>query len=369
VTGVSGTTRGARARDLLRDLLGALDAAGVVHCLRNGPAGLVTAPGEDVDVLVAPRDQQSAGRILIRCGWRRLRAPGHRGHQFWLLRSSDDDWLKIDLVSRLRYGDRTESTGEWLRRRRLVDGVWAASAADEQRHREHRAAGRRERPGNLERAARRLPAGVPRPGPVVAVLGPDGAGKGMVVSQLTQRLPIAVTTGYLGVGHRNAARRGPAEDGAARQTDAPTATPAQAFRAREMAFLVRKWLRTLPTFWRAYRAAWRGHVVLLDRHPLDAIAVRPVRTRWGARLERALATRLSPRPDAVVVLDAPGEVLFARKGEHSPAQLESWRKGYLGLAGTDVHVLDGTRPREEVVRAAGDVVWRALSERRGWPRQ
>ncbi len=349
----------------LRRALEALDDAGVPHCLRNGPGDLLTEAGSDVDVLVVPTDRRRAGRTLSACGWRRLRAPGHWGHEFWLMPVRGDHWLKLDLVWRLRYASEHESTAPWVAGRRKVGGIWLASDADVARHRDHRAAHRRERPGPLERALRRVPPRVPRGGPVLAVLGPDGAGKGLVTSELTRQLPIAVTNGYLGVGQRSAAGSG----GSSRRPSPTTSEPTRQkpFRVREIAFLLRKWARTWPTLLRTYRAAWRGHVVLLDRHPLDAMAVRPTRTRWGARLEQLLATRLTPRPDAVIVLDAPGDVLFARKGEHSPELLEQWRRGYLSLDQPHTSVIDATESPEAVVAAAHDVVWAALSRRRGWP--
>jgi hypothetical protein len=153
--------------------LRSLEAAGVVYCLRNGPGGLTPSAGEDVDVLVEPVARRAAGRALAQSGWRRLRAPGHHGHQFWLCITDRGSWLKIDLVWQLRYGHRTESPGPWLARRTRRDGVWVAGTLDEQRHREHRAAGHRERPTRLERLARQLPARPGRAGPVVAVLGPS----------------------------------------------------------------------------------------------------------------------------------------------------------------------------------------------------
>lgn len=365
--------------EALRSATRALADAGVAYCLRNPGADLVPEPGSDVDVLVSPRSRREAAGALRRAGWHRLRAPGHWGHAFWLYLIDDAQVLKIDLVWRLRYGPITEPTSEWLQRRLPQDGVHVASAEDVRRHAEHRAAGRRERPGILERGMRRVPPAPRRSGPVLALLGPDGAGKGLVLDTVTRLLPIATTSGYLGVGPGRAgarARRGSAPSTAPTSAQATAPTTGHTghdghvdrVRLRELAFLTRKWLRTLPTFGRTYRAAWRGHVVLLDRHPLDALAVQPRRTLWGARWERALAHRLSPRPDAVVVLDAPGTVLFARKGEHDPELLERWRQGYRGLAGDDVHVVDATRPPEEVVADVTRLVWRELARRRRWSR-
>ena len=137
--------------------------------------------------------------------------------------------------------------------------------------------------------------------------------------------------------------------------------------AREIVFLLRKLLGWTPALLRAYLAAWRGHVVLTDRHPLDAVATRPRRTPAGAAFERFLATRVVPQPDAVVVLDAPGQVLFDRKGEHTPERLEEWRAGYRdNLAGARAVPVDASGRIEDTVAGARHVVWQALARRRGW---
>jgi hypothetical protein len=72
-------------------------------------------------------------------------------------------------------------------------------------------------------------------------------------------------------------------------------------------------------------------------------------------------------PDLVILLDAPAELLFARKGEHSPEVLDDWRAAYRELFGprgaTVVSTTDGL---ERSAAATSAVLWRALSERRGW---
>jgi hypothetical protein len=101
---------------------------------------------------------------------------------------------------------------------------------------------------------------------------------------------------------------------------------------------------------------------------LDAVAVQPRRTPVGAAVERFLATRVVPTPDAVVVLDAPGELLFQRKGEHTPERLERWRQGYRErLVPRGATLVDAGGTIEDTVAAARHVLWRALAGRRGWP--
>jgi hypothetical protein len=78
---------------------------------------------------------------------------------------------------------------------------------------------------------------------------------------------------------------------------------------------------------------------------------RPSAGRW-------LLGRLCLPPGLVVVLDAPGDELFRRSGEHSAAALDVQRRGYLDLAARlrDVVVVDASgstdRVRRDLTRAA-----------------
>jgi hypothetical protein len=107
-------------------------------------------------------------------------------------------------------------------------------------------------------------------------------------------------------------------------------------------------------------------LVLLDRFPQDALLPGGTDSSRGGRLNLALALRLSPPADLVLLLDAPGALMFARKGEHSPELLESRRQAYLALMRQFEHtgVLDATQPRLEVRQAALAAVWHRLRDKR-----
>ena len=193
------------------------------------------------------------------------------------------------------------------------------------------------RRGGSPRGWRRRRRPAPRPrtrrGIAVAVLGPDGAGKTTLAEGLAGSLPFPTRIQYMGLTGGKLPRadrlRVPGLVFAA-----PGRDPLVALAAR----------RVLP------RAG-------PDR------ALRPLRARRavpsGCRLTPlgpALAPAAAPAcplPDLVLVLDASGATMHARKGEYDPAVLERWRAAYARLAARDVGalvMLDAEQPAE---RASG----------------
>jgi thymidylate kinase len=303
------------AESALQGAFAALDVAGVPYTFRKGSGRAVEPPpGGEVDIALERRNVAAADSALAGAGFHVLTAPGHGTHRFYL-GCWRGRWLKIDA--------------------RLEDATPL--------------------PGAARRVAGRRPASWRRLGPVVAVLGPDGAGKGTVISHLADEIPLEVKVLYLGWRKRSAAVPRPAPK---RPPPGPLL---------ESAFVLKGWLRARLTLLGGYAAAWRGAIVLCDRHPVEGLAVRPRHTRAAAALERTLLSRLTPWPDAVVVLDAPAETLLARKREHPREVLDRWRQDYAdvfdGRGGT---VVSSDRPREETVAQASTVVWDALGRRRRW---
>jgi hypothetical protein len=106
----------------------------------------------------------------------------------------------------------------------------------------------------------------------------------------------------------------------------------------------------------------RGYVVFLDRHFLAEFYGSDVGTgskrSWDRRVHGFFLDRVYPRPDLVVCLDAPGDVLFSRKREYSSEWLESLRQRYLASSELFMNfaVVDATKPLDDVVREVEDLI-------------
>jgi thymidylate kinase len=222
----------------------------------------------------------------------------------------------------------------------------------------------------------------------VALIGADGSGKTTVARRLPGMLPVPVRYLYMGVSADSSnvslpttriARRIKRALGAPPDTAGPPSHDRRKPRSRS--FLKRRladgraalrlgnrfaeeWYRQ----WRAWRWERSGAVVVFDRHffiDYHAYDLTGTDRSWSQRLHGAVLGRLYPRPDIVVYLDAPGEVLLARKGEGSVEALERRRDEYRSIAPlvpAFVEV-DATRPVDEVAAQVASAIVERLPGR------
>ncbi|HEX9038840.1 MAG TPA: glycosyltransferase family 9 protein [Ktedonobacterales bacterium] len=195
-----------------------------------------------------------------------------------------------------------------------------------------------------------------RPGVSVALLGPDGAGKSYLAGEIRRSFYVPVRSVYMGLW-----KSGPTQT--ERNDKAERAVYALARRAVEIA-------GRAPKAWSRYMVALYhkslGRVVVFDRYVYDALAPS---SHSGSVLKRGYMWALGhscPAPDLVLVLDAPGEVMYARKGEDSPEALEIQRQGLLALRGRVPHVqvVDATRDAADVRADVLNRIWREYRNRR-----
>ena len=217
----------------------------------------------------------------------------------------------------------------------------------------------------------------------VALIGPDGAGKTTIGRRIEHTLPLPVKYVYMGVnpessnimlpttrlahmlkrrmgakpdvaGPRDPTQRKPKPKGMPRRVLAATRSS-----IRLLNRLGEEWFRQLV----AWRLERRGYIVLFDRHFFSDyytydIASNGADKRLSSRIHGWILEHVYPKPDLVIYLDAPAEVLFARKGEGGVELLERRRQDYLKLGNLVEHfaVVDASLPEDDVARAVTETI-------------
>jgi thymidylate kinase len=153
------------------------------------------------------------------------------------------------------------------------------------------------------------------------------------------------------------ARRDTAGPRDSRLDDPRQQSPLRRF-ARELRSLASLANRLAEEWYRqglAWSYQYRGHVVVFDRHYFPdyyAFDIESSRRRrsLSRRIHGWMLAHVYPKPQLLVYLDAPAEVLHARKGEGTIEVLERRRQEYLKLRGvvSDFAAVDATRPEAEV---------------------
>jgi thymidylate kinase len=177
--------------------------------------------------------------------------------------------------------------------------------------------------------ARRIARRWVRPtGLLVAIIGPDGAGKDTVIAGLCDGVRTAFRRihKYHWRPHVLFPRK-----------DAPAVTDPHAKSARGPMLSSLYLLFFVFDYWIGYAlrvrpALARGTLVIFDRYFYDVI-VDPKRARFGGpKWLPGLLARLVPGPDLILLLDADAQVMFARKGELSVAELDRQRQAYRDMS-------------------------------------
>lgn len=201
----------------------------------------------------------------------------------------------------------------------------------------------------------------PRNGFHVVLLGPDGAGKSSIAAALMEDLAPA----FMSVRKRSFP---PAllNTGIGAPENAPHDIAPRS-RLHSIVRAVCYWWGWcgLGHLWTVRADLARCALVVHDRHLLDT-AVDPRRYRYAGPmwLLRAVS-RLTPRPDMLFVLDAPPEVIRARKQDLDEKEVARQREDYWRLAARMRNgcVIDASEPLPAVVRRMEHLVLSALAAR------
>jgi thymidylate kinase len=395
---------------LIRDAFKALDAAGGRWALLRGAREL-SHPSGDLDILADAKSHERIDAALGSAGFMRVPRGGHGTHTFYLGYDADDDaWLELDIVTGVEFGRHQEYRMDLapllLSRRQRVGEVSLLEPSDGFWHVVlHDLLGRGEIPvrrrSELERMAtvstlaspvaqriedlrrglpaellgavlarrwetvhrlgsvlrlrwrmrdprigaltllrlvqRRLPCSSAR-GLSLAILGPDGAGKTTLADGVRARIPLPSKYVYLGIWR-----------------------PSRFDHVLRRVLGARLAVRIATLLSKAVLIAYhrrRGRLVVLDRYTCDAdlpVSELDLKGRVSAMLLR----RTCPEPDLILLLDAPVELMYARKGELGLTELQLRRDGYLSMLDKfrDMVIVDAALPLDEVRRQATALLW------------
>jgi thymidylate kinase len=406
---------GAEECGVLRNALTALGQSGVTAALTAGDLSL---PGcrQAANALVLPSDLAAAERTLRARAWIPAPASWRQGHRsFITYECSSGRWYQLNFITRVDAGARevrsadlvaaclTRARGEpserilhpndafWLT---FIDLAWKEAEATGRETlvrlassagctgpvaemvgaclpdgtaglRKALAAARNGDWGEVEAAHRSMrsdcrngrirgkgPTGIvdrirgrtwlaPHPGLSVAFLGLDGAGKTTISSRLDAEIPWPTVSLYMGVWRESSLDR----------------LVRRVLGAQLVLRLGR--LSRIALLTKFHRAM--GRVVLLDRFVVDANLPSPD-LDWRGKVSAALVLRTAAAPDRFIFLDAPPEVVYARKGELTIDELAHRRESYRSLQDKfpQMVTVEADQPLDDVLRAVSEVLWADL---------
>lgn len=206
----------------------------------------------------------------------------------------------------------------------------------------------------------------------VAVIGPDGAGKTTIARQLASSGELPIKYLYMGINiessnvalptsrlielikklrRRRSGAPPPASNSLHQRSSGSGKSQSRLWALVKLCNrLAEEWYRQYLS-WRYRRA---GAIVVYDRHfkfDFEREESRNGERRpWSDGLHRWFLARLYPAPDLVIYLDAPAEVLYARKQEASIAYLEARRQAFLrqGKVTRNFITVNANQPYETV---------------------
>jgi len=222
----------------------------------------------------------------------------------------------------------------------------------------------------------------------IALIGADGSGKTTLAAKLKSSFPRPMKYLYMGINIESsnialptsrffeAARqiKNGKSNGMAVPQSLHDKKPALQPGVLKSIWLFIRTLNRIAEEWYRQMVSWfyrrKGFIVLYDRHFLfdfDANELNPDSCKLPSaeRIHRWFLHRFYPEPDIVVFLDAPGEVLFARKGEASVEYLNARRTAFLkkGERVRNFVRVDATLPPDSVYACVCDTIEQHYQER------
>lgn len=217
----------------------------------------------------------------------------------------------------------------------------------------------------------------------VALTGPDGAGKTTVSRMLEQSLPVPAKYVYMGINQdavnfalpttllwkrikrvrgKQASMGGPPDPD---RLQVVSRNPLKRM-GRELKsglrianMMAEEWFRQFVTWYYQFR----GYIVIFDRHFYfdyyqHHIANAGTARTFGERVHGYMLNHMLPRPNFVIFLDAPPELLFSRKGEGTVELLKKRREEYLQFEHIMKYfvIVDATQTIDELSRQIQNLI-------------
>ena len=193
--------------------------------------------------------------------------------------------------------------------------------------------------------------------PFIAFLGCDGAGKSAVINGISKIYEVEGQQVHNGHWCPRPLRSSSSTSATEHASDPHRLKPKGEYASYAQLFWI--WMNWWSGWFLELRAISKAGFLIYDRFHADLL-VDPVRYRYGGNMKVAsIFSGLMPRPDLVIYLDAPSDVLLSRKQEVSAAELEKSRQGYLKLCADHAGqytVIDASQPLNEVIHQVRAVV-------------
>ena len=214
--------------------------------------------------------------------------------------------------------------------------------------------------GPLRRKLRPLAFALGFRGVWVALLAPDGGGKSTLSKSLLQQPILRGKIIYMGINLsastiglpttaflKKAVQR-------ADQKELPKFAKLPLKAVSGINKLLEHWYRIGMGLW--YKL--NGRTVIFDRFIYDSYTS-PRKASLKNNIRKILLWGTCPHADLTLFLDAPGELLFNRKGEHSPEFLDKQRESYLKNRDKipNFKIVDATQSAEDVLNDAIALIW------------